>query len=326
MKKTAVAHANIALVKYWGKRDAVRNLPAVGSISLTLQELFTRTSVEFRKDLSTDRLMLNGTPGEKGALQRVSQFLDLIRTAANIKLPAQISSENNFPTGAGLASSASGFAALALAASAAAGLRFSPRELSAYARQGSGSAARSIFGGFVEMHLGKTADGSSDVAEHICDAAFWPLEMLILITDSTAKKIGSTDGMNLTAETYPYYDRWVDTAPADIAAMRMAIANRDFQQLGEISEFSCLKMHGLAMSANPGLLYWNGHTVELIHEIRRLRHNGYPAYFTIDAGPQIKIICAPGSAQRIRAALSGFPGIEQIFSSTLGPDAYLTEE
>ena len=114
--------------------------------------------------------------------------------------------------------------------------------------------------------------------------------------------------------------------PADIAAMRMAIANRDFQQLGEISEFSCLKMHGLAMSANPGMLYWNGHTVELIHEIRRLRHTGYPAYFTIDAGPQITIICAPGSAQRIRAALSGFPGIEQIFSSTLGPDAYLTEE
>ncbi|MCB0292972.1 MAG: diphosphomevalonate decarboxylase, partial [Calditrichaeota bacterium] len=191
MKKTALAHANIALVKYWGKRDAALNLPAVGSISMTLEALSTHTSVDFRDDLPGDMLILNGRPAAVKQEQRVGAFLDLFRREAGITAAAEVVSENNFPTGAGLASSASGFAALALAAGAAAGLPLSPTRLSELARRGSGSAARSIYGGFVEMKAGERSDGTDAVAVQLQNAAYWPLAMLILITSEQEKELGS---------------------------------------------------------------------------------------------------------------------------------------
>lgn len=322
MKKiTALAHANIALIKYWGKRDSRLNLPAVGSLSMTLKALSTTTSVEFRDNLPGDSLSINGSDAGEKQTRRASAFLDLIRKDAGIQQGAVIDSKNNFPTGAGLASSASGFAALTVAAAHAAGLALSPTRLSELSRRGSGSAARSIFGGFVEMKLGENADGSDSIAVPLYSADHWPLAMLIVITSEAEKPIGSTEGMNLTAETSPYYPAWVDTSPDDIAIAREAIAARDIEKLGEISEFSCFKMHGLAMSANPAIIYWNGLTVTLIHEIRRLRAQGIPAYVTIDAGPQIKVLTLPEYTEQLSGLLGEIEGIRQIITTEIGGDA-----
>ncbi len=327
MKKiTARAHANIALIKYWGKRDSRLNLPAVGSLSLTLKALSTTTSVEFQEGLSEDSLSINGSDAGEKQTRRASRFLDLIRTDAGIQHGAIIDSTNNFPTGAGLASSASGFAALTVAAANAAGLNLSPSRLSELSRQGSGSAARSIFGGFVEMKLGEKADGSDSIAVPLHPAEHWPLAMLILITSEAEKPIGSTEGMNLTAETSPYYPAWVNTSPDDIAIAREAIAARDIEKLGEISEFSCFKMHGLAMSANPAIIYWNGLSVTLIHEIRRLRAQGIPAYVTMDAGPQVKVLTLPEYVEKLTGLLSEIEGIRQIINTEIGGDARILTE
>lgn len=326
MKKTALAHANIALVKYWGKRDAALNLPAVGSISMTLEALSTCTSVEFRADLPGDVLLLNGRRAAAKQEQRVGAFLDLFRREAGISAAAEVVSENNFPTGAGLASSASGFAALALAAGAAAGLQLSPTRLTELARRGSGSAARSIFGGFVEMKTGERPDGADAVAVQLQAASYWPLAMLILITSDAEKDLGSTEGMNRTAQTSPYYPAWVASSAGDLAAMREAITGKDFQRLGEIAEFSCFKMHGLALSADPAILYWNDLSVTLIHEVRRLRRQGYGAYVTMDAGPQVKVICLPEDAPKLQQQLGQIAGIQRILSTALGGDARLIND
>ncbi len=326
MKATARAHANIALVKYWGKRDRELNLPSVGSISLTLRELFTETAVEFTSELTTDELILNDRPATPEQTGRVSRFLDLIRTQAGIKQAARVISRNNFPTGAGLASSASAFAALALAGTRAAGLTLPPRELSILARQGSGSAARSIFGGFVEMHRGTRSDGQDAYAEPLADDHFWDLRLLIAITDEGEKPLGSTAGMEHTAHTSPYYSEWVRSSEADLAEMRAAILARDFSKVGELAEFSCLKMHALAMSARPGIVYWNGTTVELLQAVREQRKSGLEAYFTIDAGPQVKVLCLPENVSAVRDFLSGFPGVQRVLETSPGPAAHLIEE
>lgn len=326
MKTTAIAHANIALVKYWGKRNAELNLPAAGSISMTLKDLYTRTSVEFRNDLKHDRFILNGAPASPSRIARVSRFLNLFREKAAIRNAAEIISENNFPTGAGLASSASGFAALSVAASHAAGLYYPLERLSEFARRGSGSAARSIFGGFVEMQRGKRTDGGDAFAVPLYDEQYWPLEMLILITSEKSKDIGSTAGMEMTAATSPYYRQWINSSEKDLAAMREALAEKDFQKLGEIAEHSCLKMHGLALSARPGVLYWNEFTVALIREVRTLRRKGMPVYFTIDAGPQVKVICLPEQAARVAQHFAEMPGVRQMIHTTTGPGARVLKE
>lgn len=325
MKATAIAHANIALVKYWGKRDEPLNLPAVGSVSITLEALSTTTTVTI-VDAAEDHLILNGKPASRQQTQRTFDFVDLLRTIAGSESAVKIESENNFPTGAGLASSASGFAALTLASAAAFNIEPTARQLSEWARIGSGSAARSIYGGFVEMHHGEKADGSDAVAEPLFDRKHWPLETFILITSDVEKPIGSTDGMNLTRDTSPYYQPWIEDSQRDLANIRSAIHERDFEKLAEISEFSCLKMHGLAMSANPGLLYWNGITVDLIHHVRRLRKMGLRAFFTIDAGPQVKVICHPGDTSGIAPHLKGLPGVQRIIRSGLGGDARIIDD
>lgn len=316
----AEAHPNIALIKYWGKRDVPLNLPAVGSLSITLDTLWTRTRVQFDASLQQDRVHLNGREDDKET-RRIGACLDLLRERAGCRLHARVDSRNNFPTGAGLASSASGFAALVIAADAALGLQLSPQDLSAYARRGSGSAARSIFGGYVEWAHGERSDGSDSIARPLLDADAWPLSVVVAVTSTAQKAIGSTAGMNLTRDTAPYWDAWVATGEADLAEARAAIAARDFERLAAIAEYSCLKMHALAMSARPGLLYWNGTTVEGMHRVRQLRAQGHAVFFTIDAGPQIKAICLPESAAAVEAALRDLPGVLRVHRTGLGAGA-----
>lgn len=322
---TAVAHPNVALAKYWGKRDAVLNLPAVGSISVTLAGLSTVTSVRFDPVLRRDELSIGGLR-DVTALERVSRFLDLVRARAGLALRARVESRNDFPTGAGLASSASAFAALALAATRAAGLELPPRELSILARRGSGSASRSLFGGLVEWHRGERADGLDSFAEQLLPEDAWPLAVLVAVTSGAPKPVSSTAGMELTRLTSPFWTAWVERAPAELAAMRDAVAARDLARVGELAEHSCLAMHAVAMSARPGLVYWNAATVAAMHAVRELRRGGVEAYFTIDAGPQVKVLAAPGDAGRVREALGTVPGVERVVDSGPGPAARLVDD
>ncbi len=323
---TATAQPNIALVKYWGKRNADLNLPAVGSISVTLKVLQTRTRVQFDTFLSADSLLLDGKLQSGAELLRVQRFLELVRARAGRKLYAHVESDNNFPTKSGLASSAAGFAALALAATRALGLTLPQAELAQLARRGSGSAPRSLFGGFVEMHRGELDDGSDAIATRLLSEQAWPLAILVVITDSRAKRVGSSFAMEQSRQSSPYYGSWIAAQPADLASMRTAIAEHDFGRLGEIAEHSALKMHAVAMAAEPGLLFWNGATIELVHAVRQLRRQGTEAYFTIDAGPQVKVLCAKPDAERVLAELAGVPGVEKILRDEVGSGACVVEE
>lgn len=321
---TAVAHSNIALIKYWGKRSVEYNLPAVGSISMTLDALHTTTTVQFSDSLDADQLILNDREANMQSLKRVSDFLDV--TAGTQDRPrAKIISENNFPTGAGLASSASGFAALALAAGKGLGQSLSDEALSKLARRGSGSAARSIYGGFSEMMLGTKNDGSEDFAIPLHDENFWDVRLLVAVTSAEKKELGSTEGMMRTANTAPYYDQWVSSHPKDLGEMKQALANKNFEKVGELTEHSCFKMHGLAMAAKPPILYWNAATTETIHKVWILRKSGIPAYITIDAGPQVKILCLPESVKAVKDALSDIDGVRSVIEAKPGPGAYITE-
>ena len=318
----ARAGANFALVKYWGKADATLNVPAVGSISITLDSLHTETTVELAPDLASDELTLDGKRRAEDAA-KLSACLDLLRRKAQVDTRARVTSRNNFPTAAGLASSASGFAALVRAAEAAFGLALTPRERSILARQGSGSAARSIFGGFVEMHAGVAPDGTDSFAEPLLDGADWPLEVVIAVTAKGEKEIGSRSGMMRSATSSPYYAAWVAGQPPDLKAARAAIRARDFAALAEVAEHNCLKMHAAALAAQPPLVYWNGATVECLHAVRHLRAGGVPVFFTIDAGPQLKAVCAPGARGHVERTLHAVPGVLELMTSALGPGAEL---
>ncbi len=326
MKATAIAHPNIALVKYWGKRDVELNLPAVGSISLTLKQLHTISQVEFRQDLDADILVINDQPASPQQTQRVSRFLDLIRRQAGVQDAAEVVSSNNFPTGAGLASSASAFASLALAGSTAAGLKLVPGRLSELARLGSGSAARSIFGGFAEMKIGERSDGSDAVAVQLADENYWDICILVAVTSEREKQIGSTEGMTRTAKSSPFYGQWIFSSQQDLEEMRNIIFTRNFNRLGEIAENNCLKMHAVALSAKPGLIYWNAATIEVMHAVRQMREDGLPAYFTIDAGPQVKVICQAKDSEDIRSRLEAINGVKQVLFTSPGAGAEIVEQ
>lgn len=317
---TAEAHANIALIKYWGKRSTDLNLPAVGSISLTLDDLKTETTVSFSDDLDSDRFELNGQQVDGDGLERISSFLDYLHEGPE-RPGAIVKSNNNFPTGAGLASSASGFAALAVSAASAAGKELSKKELSALARYGSGSAARSIYGGFAEMECQDTGSANSGAAKSLYDHNYWDIRLLIAVTSSQKKDVSSTEGMNRTANTAPYFKSWVQEQAQDLSDMRSAIAEKDFEKVGELTEHSCFKMHGLAMAARPPLLYWNDTTIKTIHAVWDLRKQGIPVYLTIDAGPQVKMLCKPADVKVVRQALETINGIEQLRCCKPGPPA-----
>lgn len=313
----AVAHPNIALVKYWGKAERAGNVPAVPSLSITLDTLSSDTRVEII-DGDVDEVRLNDAPASDAVAARVTGFLDLVRAQAADERRARITTVNNFPTAAGLASSASGFAALALASTRAYGLTLNGAALSALARQGSGSAARSLYGGFVEM---AGPDAQSPSARQIERSEHWPLNVVVAVTATEQKRHLSTDGMNLTRDTSPFYPAWIESHARDMIDAREAVLARDFAALARVSEHSCLKMHGLMMSAQPGLVYWNPATLACIERVRSLRADGVEVFFTIDAGAQVKAVCTPRHASDVNDALGNVPGVVETLHVGLGGDA-----
>jgi len=316
---TARSNVNVALVKYWGKRDASLNLPATGSISVTLDGLSVDAEVGFG-DSSTDELTIDGEPARGAERERLVGFLDLLRHEAGRVERARVSTRSRVPRGAGLASSAAAFAALALAGSRAAGLRLEPPALSALARRGSGSAARSIFGGFVEWHRGDRADGTDSIAEPLLAPGDWDLRIVVALASLEAKAVSSRDGMARAAAS-PFYPAWVAGAETDLAEARAAVRARDLEALGHLAEHSALKMHAVGLAARPPLLYWRGATVECVHRVWALRAEGIPAFVTIDAGPQVKVLCAPGDAANVAQVLGDVPGVARVVTCAPGAGA-----
>lgn len=312
MKATARANTNIALIKYWGKRDEKLFLPMNSSLSITLDRFYSTTTVEFTEELKEDKFILNNNPGSNEDRNKISNFLTKIRNIAGTNLYASIITENNVPTAAGFASSASGFAALAAAATKALGLKLRDEELSVIARQGSGSACRSIYGGYVEWDMGMRADGKDSVAKQILDEKQWKLSILSAIVDSGIKKVSSREGMKRTVETSPFYKGWLDTVSCDLKEAKIAIKERDFQRLGEVMESNALKMHATMLGARPPILYWESGTVGIMNYITELRRTGIPAYFTIDAGANVKVLCLPEYEEEIKKALIELKGVLQV--------------
>lgn len=320
MKATAIANSNIALTKYWGKRDSRLFLPMNSSISMTLDKLFTKTTVEFSEKYSIDEFWLDGKRFDSGEeFIEVKRFLDLLRKKFDSKLNARIFSKNNFPTAAGLASSASGFAALALAGATALGKNLSAKELSIIARQGSGSACRSCDGGFVEWLKGKKADGSDSYAKQIALPEHWKdFRMIATIVSTAAKKIKSRTGMAQTVSNCPLYNGWIESIELDNIGMRKGILEKNFSTVGKIAEHNCLKMHATMISTKPPMVYWQPATISIIHEIFSMRKEGIEAYFTIDAGPQVKVLCLEKNCKKIEKRLNEIGGVKETHACKAG--------
>ena len=295
---TATAHPNIALVKYWGKRDRSLNLPAVPSLSVTLAPFETTTAVTWGVD--SDDFVINGVPTQGSATERVSSFLDLIDPN---RPPVAVESSNNFPTAAGLASSSSAFAALALAATRAAGQSPTLTELSVLARQGSGSASRSLWGGFVTWSLGTRSDGTDSHGHAIAPQDHWDLRVIVALVSDEKKAVSSREGMNRTQETSPLFSGWVESGPADVFEAEAAVRARDLERLGTVMEHSTLKMVGTMFSAQPAVLYMKPATVAVLHAVAELRSIGVSAWATMDAGPNVKVLTTPEDAPKVEDVL-----------------------
>jgi diphosphomevalonate decarboxylase len=309
---TAVAHPNIALSKYWGKREGEGNVPAVPSLSVTLDGLATTTTVTFDEALTADTLVLNGAPADAS---RATELLDRVRALAALATRARIVSKNDFPTASGLASSASGFAALSLAAVRAAGLDLPADRVADLARLSSASAARSVFGGFVEL------DG--EIARAIAPKSALDLRVLVCVTTEGEKAISSTKAMKTTAKESPYYAAWLEQAPQIHRALRDALGRGDFDAVGALAEKSALAMHACAMAA--GVVFVRDATLRALDEVRALRASGLPAYATIDAGPHLKCLVRASDAARARARLAEVAGVLRVIEARPGDGARIDE-
>ncbi len=319
---TTRAHPNIALIKYWGNLDHELRLPANSSLSMTLGDLETRTTVHFDDRLDADEIIIDAVPAPKTASRRVRTHLDRIRRIAGIETYAVVESRSTFPSGAGIASSASAFAALTLAAVTACGLQLDARALSRLARQGSGSASRSMFGGFVIWHAGES--DAESYAEKIAGKDHWPLIDLIAVVDAGQKMVGSTEGHRL-AETSPLQKARVADTPRRIEICRQAIAHRDFSALASIVEQDSNMMHAVMMTSDPSLLYWTAATIEIMKAVTRLRSDGLDVCYTIDAGPNVHCICTPGHADAVFEILCKVPGVLDVLKSRAGDGAEIID-
>ncbi len=300
----ARAHSNIALVKYWGKRDVDMNIPAVPSISLAVDKLFTETEIFLSKE-GRDEFILNDSDASHSDSKRVIDYLNLWRSEELLDGHYSIRSRNSFPSGAGMASSASGFAALAMALSGYAPRELSIDEIGIMARRGSGSAARSITGGISAFPV----DGDNPSAELLIPPEQVAFGMVAVLVEKARKSVGSRTGMIKSAESSPYFASWVDQCRKDYMEMLAALERDDFSQIGTIAEQNCLAMHACMLATRPRLLYWTDATLRVIREVGHLRESGLEVYFTIDAGPQIFLLGKTGDLAEIEKSVSGIDGI-----------------
>lgn len=319
MKAKARAHANIALIKYWGKADEKLAIPNNSSLSLTLDSFYTETEVEFDENLESDIFYLDDKEDSE-TLVKVSKFIDLFRKEKGISTKAKITSYNYVPTAAGLASSASAFSALGVACNRALSLNMDDTLLSTFIRKGSGSATRSIYGGLVEWQKGH--DDLSSHAIKVDDADF-DIGMVIVIVNSEQKELSSREGMKITTETSPFYKEWPNEAEKDLVNIKAAIKKRDFDLIGEITENNAMKMHATMMSSNPSIIYMEPKSLVAINAVKKLRRAGISAYFTMDAGPNVKVLCKLSDAEKIKAELLNDFNEDEVIISKVGSSAHI---
>ena len=319
---SAIASPNIALIKYWGNRDNSLRLPSTGSISMNLAGLESRTQVSFEPTLANDQLVLQGNKIFGPALERVSNFLDHVRRMAGFSWRAHVQSSNNFPTGAGIASSAAAFAALSLAASRAAGLGLDKRSLSRLARLGSGSACRSIPGGFVEWFAGENDESSYAVS--IASPDHWDIADCIAITSQAHKPVGSTEGHAL-AGTSPLQAARIADTPRRLDLCRNAVLQRDFEALARVVELDSNMLHAVMLTSNPCLLYWQPASIAIMQAVVSWRSKGLPVCYTLDAGPNVHVIAVRDYAEEVRLRLLEIMGVEAVLIARPGGPARLGE-
>ncbi len=322
MKATAVAPSNIAFTKYWGRKDEKLRLPANGSIAMCLSNLLTTTTVEFSPPLKKDQIIINGVQ-ETGEVERVIKHLDRIRKIAKINLRAKMVSNNNFPSGTGLASSASGFAALTLAAIKAARISLSEKQVSILARQGSGSACRSIPGGFVEW-----LDGDSSETSHaiqIFPSNWWKIANVVAIISQKRKEVSSSIG-HQAAYSSPFMTTRVANMPEKNKLIKKLIKKKDFKKFGELIEKEALEFHAITLTQNPPLIYWTPGTVLLMKLIQKWRDEGLLVYFTLDTGQDIHLICEAKSVNKVKAKLTQIEEVKDIIVNTPGDGARLSKK
>lgn len=301
---------NIALIKYWGKRNTIKNLPAVDSISITLDNLWTEMNVMFSSELSNDELFINEKKQDN--ISRVKNCIDSI--CGEQRDYASIMSRCNFPISAGLASSSSSFSALVVAINSLMKKKWNTQLLANQAGSVSGSAARSILGGIVKLNN----EPEKIRITQLLSPNDWPLRVVIAITDKKEKAISSSKAMKLSADTSPFYSSWVEDQNDDIKEANSFISKKDFEGLASISEHNCMKMHSIMWTTRPSIVYWNATTIDCMQAIRDLQRNGESVFFTIDAGPQIKAICLPENEEKIAKKLNEIKGVQSIMTSGLG--------
>lgn len=323
---TAVAHPNIALIKYWGKRDEQLMIPFVDSLSMTLDIFPTTTTVTLDPAAQADSVMLNGSPAEGESRRRVIAFLDLVREMAGRSEPAAVTTINSVPTGAGLASSASGFAALALAGATAYGLDLDPTALSRLARRGSVSASRSLFGGFAICHAGQGTGAAADLGSYAEPVPVPDIDLTLVIAmvDVGPKAVSSRAAMRRTVETSPLYQAWATSSKADLSEMLAALHRGDLGTVGEIAERNALGMHATMLAARPAARYLSPATVAVLDGVLHLRASGVTAYATMDAGPNVKVLCHSADAGRVAETVSGAAPGCSVATARCGPGARLT--
>ncbi|OGD88186.1 diphosphomevalonate decarboxylase [Candidatus Curtissbacteria bacterium RIFCSPHIGHO2_01_FULL_41_11] len=312
MKATAIAPSNIAFIKFWGKTNDKLNLPQNSSISVNLSNLHSTTTVEFDPKFKKDVVIIDGSMQQKETL-RTTKHLNVIRKLANIKTFAKVVSKNNFPKGSGLASSASGFAALTLAAAKAANLKLSEKELTTIARLGSGSASRSIPDGFVKWEKG--SNHQTSYAHSLHSANFWKINILAIIISTSHKKISSTEGHS-AAKSSPFFKIRIAKIEDKIRNLETVIRYKDFKKFGQIIEKEALELHAIALTSNPPIIYLLPESIKIMLLCQKLRETDTDVYFTFDAGPQPVLFCLQKDSQKIERAIKNEVRKARIIKST----------
>lgn len=322
MKSTAIAPSNIAFIKYWGRKDEALRLPENGSLSMNLSELRTTTTVEFSSAYTVDFIEINGIQ-EPTEGSRAIVHLDRVRALANIHDFARVVTKNNFPTGTGLSSSASGFAALTVAACGAAGVSLSEKELSILARQGSGSACRSIPDGFVEWMDGDTSDTSYAVS--LYPPEYWDIVDVVAVVSEGRKDVPTSAGQK-RVETSPFFPVRKAHMKEKLAHAKEFLAEKNFSALGELMEAEALEMHAVMLTSQPSLIYWTTGTLTIMKLTKKWRSEGLPVYFTINTGQDIHLMCEQKNADALVQKLHDVPDVAQVIVNKPSQGARLVGE
>lgn len=320
MKATAIAPSNIAFTKYWGRKDEVLRLPENGSISMCLNNLLTTTTVEFSPYIKKDQITINGGCVEAGEAERIIKHLDRIRKIAGISEKAKMVSNNNFPTGTGLSSSASGFAALTLAASSAAGLKLSEKELSILARQGSGSACRSIPSGFVEWLDGNTSNTSYSTT--IFPSDYWAIADVVAVVSVGKKEVPTSAGMK-TAQSSPFMSVRLGRMKEKNNLVKKFIKEKNLKELGPLLEQEALELHTIMLTQYPPLIYWTPGTLQIMKMVPHWRAEGLPVYFTVNTGQDIHLLCEQKNVKKVQNKLKKLDFVKNIIVNFPGEGARL---